>query len=88
MDVGIKLVEFFDIDIENVAQVGTHGVVEFDGDFASVIAALGNYEVGRGFCFSAGAERKRHGGKQDENKQLFHFGGSFLSKKYLCYKIF
>ena len=83
MDIGIELVEFFDIDIENVAQIRAHGVVEFDGDIAAVITAFGHYKIGRRFCFAAGEQRKSHCREQHENKKFFHgfipFVMSFIS---------
>ena len=45
-DVGVDLVELFDVCVEYVGEVATHGVVERDGDFASVVTTLRHFEIG------------------------------------------
>ena len=48
MNVGIELVELFDVVGHHVGILGAHGVVELDGHFATVITAFRYFKVANG----------------------------------------
>ena len=45
VDIGIELVELLDVKVQHIAQVGAHGVIEGQVDFASVVTGFGDGEV-------------------------------------------
>ena len=87
VNVGVDLVEFNNVTLENVTKILTHCVVELDGYLASVITVLGHNKIRDGGLLSASSksecvetESQKENYRDDD---FFHWICSFLLYKFL-----
>ena len=66
LDVGIERVELGDVSIENGGEIGAHGVVEGDGNFAAVVGRSGF------FSHRYACNAQHHGQNQEHGDEFLH----------------